>query len=150
MLFNFFFFLMIRPPPRSTRTDTLFPYTTLFRSVERPPERSLRSKLDQETKLLKKKSRFGCITLSFISKQQHQTMNINNKARILFLGVAFLAAVPVSHGQILKRIKKKAEKAAEKAIDNVVSGDEEANQTPEDRKSTRLNSSNSCAARMSS
>src|SRR3546814_15735554 len=27
------FFLMIRRPPRSTRTDTLFPYTTLFRSV---------------------------------------------------------------------------------------------------------------------
>src|SRR3546814_9579885 len=27
-----FFFLMIRLPPRSTRTDTLFPYTTLFRS----------------------------------------------------------------------------------------------------------------------
>src|SRR3546814_13398252 len=28
----FFFFVMIRRPPRSTRTDTLFPYTTLFRS----------------------------------------------------------------------------------------------------------------------
>src|SRR3546814_17840825 len=27
-----FFFLMLRRPPRSTRTDTLFPYTTLFRS----------------------------------------------------------------------------------------------------------------------
>src|SRR3546814_3687678 len=31
VVFNFFF-LMIRLPPRSTRTDTLFPYTTLFRS----------------------------------------------------------------------------------------------------------------------
>src|SRR3546814_19057975 len=31
-----FFFLMIRRPPRSTRTDTLFPYTTLFRSVVVP------------------------------------------------------------------------------------------------------------------
>src|SRR3546814_19235009 len=30
----FVFFLMIRRPPRSTRTDTLFPYTTLFRSVD--------------------------------------------------------------------------------------------------------------------
>src|SRR3546814_14493574 len=28
-----FFFLMIRRPPRSTRTDTLFPYTTLFLSL---------------------------------------------------------------------------------------------------------------------
>src|SRR3546814_17579264 len=34
-----FFFLMIRRPPRSTRTDTLFPYTTLFRSRTRQPRR---------------------------------------------------------------------------------------------------------------
>src|SRR3546814_3771934 len=31
-----FFFLMLRRPPRSTRTDTLFPYTTLFRSSINP------------------------------------------------------------------------------------------------------------------
>src|SRR3546814_11924123 len=30
---EFFFFLIERRPPRSTRTDTLFPYTTLFRSL---------------------------------------------------------------------------------------------------------------------
>src|SRR3546814_12886890 len=30
---SFFFFLMIRRPPRSTRPDTLFPYPTLFRSI---------------------------------------------------------------------------------------------------------------------
>src|SRR3546814_16206261 len=35
-----FFFLMIRRPPRSTRTDTLFPYTTLFRSLLRAAEKS--------------------------------------------------------------------------------------------------------------
>src|SRR5881409_2237174 len=39
MLFQFFFFLMIRRPPRSTRETTLFPYTTLFRS---PGRHSLR------------------------------------------------------------------------------------------------------------
>src|SRR3546814_15529915 len=33
ILYLFIFFLMIRRPPRSTRTDTLFPYTTLFRSA---------------------------------------------------------------------------------------------------------------------
>src|SRR3546814_18940194 len=40
-VYSFFFFLMIRRPPRSTRTDTLFPYTTLFRSdqVEADPLR---------------------------------------------------------------------------------------------------------------
>src|SRR3546814_15565173 len=37
-----FFFLMIRRPPRSTRTDTLFPYTTLFRSGVERVERNRR------------------------------------------------------------------------------------------------------------
>src|SRR3546814_17472100 len=43
-LFRFFFFLMIRRPPRSTRTDTLLPYTTLFRPHQNAdgPERSAR------------------------------------------------------------------------------------------------------------
>src|SRR3546814_983835 len=36
-----FFFLRIRRPPRSTRTDTLFPYTTLFRSFLDDPGRDL-------------------------------------------------------------------------------------------------------------
>src|SRR3546814_5620268 len=35
LFYVYFFFLMIRRPPRSTRTDTLFPYTTLFRSIPR-------------------------------------------------------------------------------------------------------------------
>src|SRR3546814_11270137 len=37
-----FFFLMIRRPPRSTRTDTLFPYTTLFRSHDAHRRHALR------------------------------------------------------------------------------------------------------------
>src|SRR3546814_156426 len=41
--YDIIFFLMIRRPPRSTRTDTLFPYTTLFRSLGHlslgPPKR---------------------------------------------------------------------------------------------------------------
>src|SRR3546814_17577344 len=36
ILVCYLFFLMIRRPPRSTRTDTLFPYTTLFRSDRSP------------------------------------------------------------------------------------------------------------------
>src|SRR3546814_10588412 len=55
------FFLMIRRPPRSTRTDTLFPYTTLFRSdvseenernvalhAETDEMRGLQGRLDEE------------------------------------------------------------------------------------------------------
>src|SRR5881396_4006911 len=37
-----FFFLMIRRPPTSTRYETLFPYTTLFRSWHRLPVRARR------------------------------------------------------------------------------------------------------------
>src|SRR3546814_19023008 len=41
----FLFFLMIRRPPRSTRTDTLFPFTTLFRSrPHQPVNQRLRKK----------------------------------------------------------------------------------------------------------
>src|SRR3546814_4754884 len=46
---------MIRPPPRSTRTDTLFPYTTLFRSpcdrapAGRHPGRRTDGQADEET-----------------------------------------------------------------------------------------------------
>src|SRR3546814_2904996 len=41
LCFVLFFFLMIRRPPRSTRTDTLFPYTTLFRSRGSPASRAI-------------------------------------------------------------------------------------------------------------
>src|SRR3546814_1996657 len=47
--FFMFFFLMIRPPPRSTRTDTLFPYTTLFRSGGR--EHALAWRLAQSPRI---------------------------------------------------------------------------------------------------
>src|SRR3546814_20127728 len=40
-----FFFLLIRRPPRATRTDTLFPYTTLFRSTGRIDEDARRPAL---------------------------------------------------------------------------------------------------------
>src|SRR3546814_18504545 len=42
IIFFFLFFLMIRRPPRSTRTDTLFPYTTLFRSPRQLRQTRLR------------------------------------------------------------------------------------------------------------
>src|SRR3546814_10287603 len=39
---------MIRRPPRSTRTDTLFPYTTLFRSIQLD---DLRQQIEQDVRL---------------------------------------------------------------------------------------------------
>src|SRR3546814_3562090 len=48
MVLSYIFFLMIRRPPRSTRTDTLFPYTTLFRSpaLRRKPSATTASSAD--------------------------------------------------------------------------------------------------------
>src|SRR3546814_18902866 len=43
-------FLMIRRPPRSTRTDTLFPYTTLFRSLE-DRRAAILASIDEQGKL---------------------------------------------------------------------------------------------------
>src|SRR3546814_904683 len=49
LVFVFFFFLMRRRPPRSTRTDTLFPYTTLFRSlVERLQPRAFLDRVEDQ------------------------------------------------------------------------------------------------------
>src|SRR3546814_1116819 len=39
---------MIRRPPRSTRTDTLFPYTTLFRSLSAEQEAEEQARLERE------------------------------------------------------------------------------------------------------
>src|SRR3546814_15261643 len=46
LFFGVIFFLMIRRPPRSTRTDTLFPYTTLFRSGNDQMVRTKDGKVD--------------------------------------------------------------------------------------------------------
>src|SRR3546814_14349345 len=43
-----YFFLMIRRPTRSTRTDTLFPYTTLFRSDRHRPAHGQGAELGQD------------------------------------------------------------------------------------------------------
>src|SRR3546814_10008499 len=50
-----FFLLMIRRPPRSTRTDTLFPYTTLFRS--RHPAGGLRHHFNHAGRMCRLRAR---------------------------------------------------------------------------------------------
>src|SRR3546814_7138921 len=56
---------MIRRPPRSTRTDTLFPYTTLFRSVKAAEEqfaalkKSERERLETEAELREPQHQIG-------------------------------------------------------------------------------------------
>src|SRR3546814_3384406 len=48
---------MIRRPPRSTRTDTLFPYATLFRSTFHDQMEAARKTLDQLNELYERVSR---------------------------------------------------------------------------------------------
>src|SRR3546814_20226129 len=64
-----FFFLMIRRPPRSTRTDTLFPYTTLFRSAVR--NRSAFDLLHCATQPAVAKGRTGCLRAGPIDPAVH-------------------------------------------------------------------------------
>src|SRR3546814_17916639 len=52
VIYIFVFFVMIRRPPRSTRTDTLFPYTTLFRSVEAGRQKAAQAIVDAPTVML--------------------------------------------------------------------------------------------------
>src|SRR3546814_11181496 len=64
---------MIRRPPRSTRTDTLFPYTTLFRSVqlvEQPRKRPARKADDRErAQMMIAKARFEPAGERFVGEQ---------------------------------------------------------------------------------
>src|SRR3546814_7872661 len=60
------FFLRIRRPPRATRTDTLFPYTTLFRSpaiaeVQQALARAAETVSGQSAEQLKRRLRTGTI-----------------------------------------------------------------------------------------
>src|SRR3546814_21170798 len=80
---------MIRRPPRSTRTDTLFPYTTLFRSTAITETRMP----DYQTQLVEKRGRVTLITLN-----RPQALNALN-AQVLDDLLAALAAFDADEGQ---------------------------------------------------
>src|SRR3546814_8433280 len=76
----FFFFLMIRLPPRSTRTDTLFPYTTLFRSRRRDISH-------KDTKRTRPACDFGLspqATLSNALRSEEHTSELQSLMRISY------------------------------------------------------------------
>src|SRR3546814_10982653 len=82
-----FFLLMIRRPPRSTRTDTLFPYTTLFRS-------QLNEQIDKELVSLMKEtkadrtqvSKFhnGKVDLTGVHRSEEHTSELQSLMRISY------------------------------------------------------------------
>src|SRR3546814_19650305 len=71
-----FFFLMIRRPPRSTRTDTLFPYTTLFRSDQAASLRAITSAYDIAVK--RYKSGLGNFVQVLLAQNEVQKQAILN------------------------------------------------------------------------
>src|SRR5213595_4034047 len=80
----FFFFLMIRRPPRSTQLRTLFPYTTLFRSVPtragrpvpRPRRDPGRHRSEEHTSELQSPSVISYAVFCLKKKKQNHRLNI--------------------------------------------------------------------------
>src|SRR3546814_7319407 len=78
-MFLVFFFLMIRRPPISTRTDTLFPYTTLFRSP-RPPSCPERRSVHRASR----QSRWGLGRTRRIRRSEEHTSELQSLMRISY------------------------------------------------------------------
>src|SRR3546814_9642463 len=77
---------MIRRPPRSTRTDTLFPYTTLFRSRPAPP----------------------VAAAAAVTQWPLQTLHIDERA-----AVNHLLALPMTHPCVRRREERSEEHTSE-------------------------------------
>src|SRR3546814_6885507 len=115
---------MLRRPPRSTRTDTLFPYTTLFRSHEyvKRTDPGLKSRASQELDDLRRTSRVSQPQL-----RRHVALILAEQSTMLLGDVAVADIALTLRAQVCR-----------------INQDD----TARDRKSTRLNSSHSCAPRM--
>src|SRR3546814_3888472 len=75
------FFIMIRRPPRSTRTDTLFPYTTLFRSGVASSilaASTIQSTLVSKVQGFTARHIFGCNNVSAVRVGQDETRPNDN------------------------------------------------------------------------
>src|SRR3546814_10865028 len=68
---------MIRRPPRATRTATLFPYATLFRSVARPDHRLARRRL-------------GAVDLFALEIVEPRTQHLHRLGAVLVLAALIL------------------------------------------------------------
>src|SRR3546814_2601933 len=81
-----FFFLMIRRPPRSTRTDTLFPYTTLFRS----PSPRCRPRAGQDPRARARRGSRSCGSRSVVAgccsacRSEEHTSELQSLMRISY------------------------------------------------------------------
>src|SRR5210317_2478329 len=90
MILRPLFFLMIRPPPRSTPYPTLFPYTTLFRSLEHQlhlwlqfhlvaPEHQLLQRSEEHTSKLQSHSEISYAVFCLKKKNKYEQKRTNRK-----------------------------------------------------------------------
>src|SRR3546814_8714061 len=115
---------MIRRPPRSTRTDTLFPYTTLFRSAGHFGQDVPRQSLI----ILNEDAHGGGV-------HQARALGLEGTQRLFLLqppAMHDLEAGRREQDQPVDTVGQRAIGAGERGVDMA---------PPEDRKSTRLNSS---------
>src|SRR3546814_4067828 len=95
---------MIRRPPRSTRTDTLFPYTTLFRSptkssraMKPPPiehQRSASTSLPTSSDATRR-SVFGCTGVRLLRRSEEHTSELQSLMRISYAVFCLKKKTPI-------------------------------------------------------
>src|SRR3546814_871118 len=112
MFCAFVFFFMIRRPPRSTRTDTLFPYTTLFRSISTLSATSSRTASSSTTARAWARARCSAIRCAFPwptafrsspprSRSEEHTSELQSLMRISYAVFCFI--IQIEHGELAAR-----------------------------------------------
>src|SRR3546814_6784636 len=106
-------FLMIRRPPRATRTDTLFPYTTLFRSVRlssrvtaRPPlSYTLPDRVTASgaTGLTSSGNATSCSSTPCASRSEEHTSELQSLMRISYAVFCLKKKKTIRHNNKYKR-----------------------------------------------
>src|SRR3546814_20898490 len=91
---------MIRRPPRSTRTDTLFPYTTLFRSLPELVAQTV-GRFGRLDALVNNASRFGPTPLGTVTPAQWDILFASNARAPFFLAQAAAPHLAAARGAIV-------------------------------------------------
>src|SRR3546814_13151661 len=83
---------MLRPPPGTTRTDTLFPYTTLFRSMLKLHDFCNRAVLTERGRA----SRFSCNYHNWVYRNDGSLMGVPDEANFFDLNKKKCGLVPIA------------------------------------------------------